>query len=103
MALLTDRQVVRRLASVPGWKHRGNAIVKTYAFRKYLDGIAFVNRVALLAESQNHHPDMTVGWRNVKLSLTTHDSGGLTKRDFRLAAAIDAKRSRAGQAAGRRP
>lgn len=88
MALLSRGEIRKRLASLRGWKAAGRSIVKGYVFRTYLDGIAFVNRVARLAEKQNHHPDITVGWRRVQLTLTTHDEGGLTERDFRLARLI---------------
>lgn len=89
MSLLTPAEIRRRLARLDGWRRAGKTIRKAYAFRAYLDGIAFVGRVARLAERQNHHPDIAIGWRRVTLALTTHDAGGLTERDFRLARAVD--------------
>jgi 4a-hydroxytetrahydrobiopterin dehydratase len=55
-----------------------------------MPAMAFVNKVAILAEAANHHPDITINYRRVHLLLTTHDSGGLTERDFKLAREIDA-------------
>ena len=88
MPLLDASGVRRRLAGVPGWRRVGKTLVREYRFDRYLDGIRFVNRVAKLAEKQNHHPDIGVRWCRVALELTTHDEGGLTGRDFRLAKAI---------------
>jgi 4a-hydroxytetrahydrobiopterin dehydratase len=89
MALMPEAEVDRRLAALPGWQREGQRIRKAYAFDSYLDGIAFVNRVAALAEKQDHHPDMLVEYRRVTLTLTSHDVGGLSARDLRLAEAID--------------
>lgn len=89
MAPLTAAEVRRRLAALDGWRRAGKTIRKEYAFEAYLDGIAFVDKVARLAERQNHHPDIEIGWRRVTLALTTHDACGLTERDFRLAESID--------------
>ncbi|MEK6911602.1 MAG: 4a-hydroxytetrahydrobiopterin dehydratase, partial [Candidatus Thermoplasmatota archaeon] len=58
--------------------------------RDFKEAMAFLNRVAELAETANHHPDIWNSWNRVKLSLTTHDAGGLTERDFKLAKKIDA-------------
>jgi len=90
MALMPEAEVDRRLTSLPGWERDGQQIRKEYSFGSYMDGIAFVNRVAGLAEKMDHHPDMLVGYRRVTLTLSSHDAGGLTARDLKLAAAIDA-------------
>jgi 4a-hydroxytetrahydrobiopterin dehydratase len=89
MKRLTGAEIRAMLEPLQGWRRRGRRIAKVWRFRTYLEGIRFVDRVARLAEAQNHHPDITIGWRRVRLSLTTHDAGGLTGRDFRLARAID--------------
>jgi 4a-hydroxytetrahydrobiopterin dehydratase len=78
------------LARVPGWTRAGRAIERTYRFADFRGALGFVNRVGELAERQNHHPDIAIHYNEVTLTLWSHDSGGITDRDFRLAAAIDA-------------
>jgi len=87
---LTDEQVEKFLAEHPQWRREGEELVRTFAFPAFLAGIAFVQRVAEQAEKDDHHPDIDIRWRKVTLRLTTHDAGGLTFRDTRLAAAADA-------------
>jgi len=87
--LLPDDDVRTRLAALPGWERQGSEIRKTYAFDGFKAAMAFVNRVAELADGIDHHPDILVQYSKVTLTLTSHDSGGLTERDFRLAALID--------------
>ena len=73
------------------WTQQGEALVQDLRFDDFKAAMAFVNRVAELAEAANHHPDILVhGWNNVRLTLTTHSEGGLTDADRRLAAQIDA-------------
>jgi 4a-hydroxytetrahydrobiopterin dehydratase len=90
MARLSDEVITTRLASLSGWTRDAGEIRKTYTFESFSAAIAFANRVAELAEAQDHHPDILVQYRKVTLALTSHDAGGLTARDFRLAQAIDA-------------
>ncbi len=71
------------------WNEKDSTITKTFEFSAYLDGIDFVNEVANLSEQENHHPDITVGYCKVTISLTTHDAGSLTEKDFKLAKLID--------------
>ena len=71
------------------WNELNNTIIKTFEFNSYLDGIDFVNEVANLSEQENHHPDITVGYCKVTISLTTHDAGTLTEKDYKLAKLID--------------
>jgi len=89
MALLTEAQVAEALAGLPGWERVGDAFTKTFACASFPAAIAFVVEVGFLAEQANHHPDLDVRWRNVKVTLTTHDQGGLTELDAALAARID--------------
>jgi 4a-hydroxytetrahydrobiopterin dehydratase len=73
------------------WNIEDDALVRDYAFPDFKAAMWFVNRVADLAEERNHHPDILVhGWNKVRLTLSTHDAGGLTEADHALAAAIDA-------------
>jgi 4a-hydroxytetrahydrobiopterin dehydratase len=90
MARLTDEEVRERLKSLPGWERHGHTIRRTYKFPDFKASMAFVNRVAELADAQDHHPDMLVQYSQVTLTLTSHDTGGLTARDFSLAQRIDA-------------
>lgn len=79
------------LALVPGWHAAGGAIARAFAFRDYRETIAFVNAVAWMAEGENHHPDMTVGYRRCTVAYTTHSAGGaLSMNDFICAAKADA-------------
>ena len=71
------------------WNEINSTITKTFEFNSYLDGIDFVNEIANLAEQENHHPDIEIGYCKVTISLTTHDAGGLTDKDYKLAKLID--------------
>ncbi|MDX1534466.1 MAG: 4a-hydroxytetrahydrobiopterin dehydratase [Thermoplasmata archaeon] len=86
---MSEDEVRSRLAGVEGWKREGNVITWERAFGSFEKAIAFINQVADLAKEANHHPDIYNSWRTVTLALTTHDAGGLTERDFRLAHRIN--------------
>jgi 4a-hydroxytetrahydrobiopterin dehydratase len=90
VAPLTESEIERRLLAVPGWQRRGSEITRTFAFADFAGSLAFVNRVAGLAEAMNHHPDIDIRYSKVTLTLTTHDASGLTARDFALAEQIGA-------------
>jgi 4a-hydroxytetrahydrobiopterin dehydratase len=89
MAKLSDTQVERALKSLPGWSRQGDYLEKEFKFKEFLGGIRFVDAVAKIAESEEHHPDIHVVWTTVTLKITTHDEGGLTKWDVALAKAIE--------------
>jgi 4a-hydroxytetrahydrobiopterin dehydratase len=89
MAALTDAEIAKGLSSLSGWVRAGAEIRKEYRFADFKGAMAFVNRVAGLAEESDHHPDIVINYNKVALTLTSHDTGGLTDRDFRLAARID--------------
>ena len=88
MSRLDEPEIARRLAALPGWERRGDEIRRTFAFPDFKASLAFVNRVGELAEAMNHHPDVDIRYSRVTLALTTHDAGGLTARDFELAAKV---------------
>jgi 4a-hydroxytetrahydrobiopterin dehydratase len=71
------------------WSERDGALERTLEFASFPDGIAFVNRLAQLAEQENHHPDIQISYRRVTVRWTTHSAGGITDRDRALAAATD--------------
>jgi 4a-hydroxytetrahydrobiopterin dehydratase len=89
MAKLPDDQITERLGALDGWSRAGDEIVKTFEFPTFPDAIAFVTRVADRAEAANHHPDLDIRYRKVRVALSTHDAGGLTDQDFDLAAEIE--------------
>jgi 4a-hydroxytetrahydrobiopterin dehydratase len=89
MARLSEAEIQQRLPQLPGWERHGNEIRKAYSFKDFRGSMAFVNKVADLAEAMDHHPDIVINYAKVTLTLTSHDAGGLTDRDFKLAAKID--------------
>jgi 4a-hydroxytetrahydrobiopterin dehydratase len=86
---LSEDEIMARLAQLPGWRREGDAIRRTVELVDFPAAVAFVVRVGFLAEAAGHHPDIDIRWRRVTLTLTTHDAGGLTDKDFDLAAAIE--------------
>jgi 4a-hydroxytetrahydrobiopterin dehydratase len=89
MTRLTDAQVRERLKSLPEWKLEDNAIRRSYSFADFIDAMHFVNEVAEIAEDVGHHPDIDIRYNRVTLGLTTHDAGGLTENDLKMAAQLD--------------
>lgn len=87
---LSDSEVSEHLGRLPGWERHGSAIRRTFSFADFEGAMAFVNRVAALAEAADHHPDIDIRFSKVTLTLSTHDAGGLTGRDFALAGKIEA-------------
>ena len=90
MGKLTSAQIKAALPAVKNWKKKGASITRTFEFKDFVESMGFVNKVALVAEKANHHPDIDVRWNKVTLTLATHSEGGLTKKDFDLAKKIDA-------------
>lgn len=88
---LTPDEAAALLAAHPEWSlaREGKAIARTFRFRDFSEAWGFMNRVALLAEAQDHHPEWFNVYNRVEVTLTTHDAGGLSARDARMAAAMD--------------
>lgn len=87
--LLSEDVIASRLDDSQ-WQRQGDEIVREWQLENFAEAMAFVNRVAELAEETNHHPDILVhGWNKVRLSLTNHSAGGLTEADFEMAAKLD--------------
>lgn len=82
MALLTPQEIDREMKSLQGWTHEGDAIRKQFTFAGFPQAVAFVTRLVPDAEAADHHPDITINYRRVTLSYSTHDEGGLTLKDF---------------------
>jgi len=91
MASLNAPQIKTALAALPEWRKQGRTITRTFQFKDFPAAIKFVNAVAKLAEKAWHHPDIDIRWNKVTLTLTTHDEGGLTEKDFTLARQFDQK------------
>jgi 4a-hydroxytetrahydrobiopterin dehydratase len=90
MALLSDEQIGAELQDSE-WRREGEALVREWRFADFAAAIAFVERVAEVAEASNHHPDILVhGWNKVRLTLSTHSEGGITAADLALALRLDA-------------
>jgi 4a-hydroxytetrahydrobiopterin dehydratase len=89
MATLADAEITARMAALPGWAREGDEIVKTFDCGTFAAAVAFVVRIGFFAERADHHPDLDVRWKRVKVALTTHDAGGLTSNDFDLATEIE--------------
>ncbi|MEV4599066.1 4a-hydroxytetrahydrobiopterin dehydratase [Amycolatopsis sp. NPDC049253] len=88
--LLNDSEISSALATVPDWQRDGATITRSVTLSSFPNAVAYVVRVAELAEAADHHPDIDIRWRTVTFHLSTHSEGGLTSKDFALAAQIDA-------------
>lgn len=86
---LSEDEIADRLRSLPDWEIKDGKLTKAFKFDDFMGAIGFVNRLAPVAESEGHHPDLQVGWGRVVVELTSHDAGGLTAKDFKLASLID--------------
>jgi 4a-hydroxytetrahydrobiopterin dehydratase len=89
MAALSNEAIQQGLANMQGWSYEGKDLHKKFTFKSFLPGIEFVNRIAQAAESAGHHPDITINYNVVGISLSTHSEGGVTAKDFDLAGKID--------------
>src|ERR1700722_16492326 len=79
---MTKAQIGLLLPEIPGWKEAKKEISKTYKFKDYYHTMAFVNSIAWMANQQNHHPDLEVGYDKCKVKYSTHSVGGLSENDF---------------------
>ena len=86
---LSDIAIQRELGNLPGWSRRGEVITKTFQFRNFLTGIAFVTAVAKAAEAADHHPDIDIRYTKIICTLSTHSAGGITQMDLDMAGQIE--------------
>ena len=86
---LTAAEINAAVRTVPDWTRRGARLSRTFVFRDFRGAMQFVRAVARRAEQAAHHPDILIRWNKVRLTLTTHDAGGLTRKDFGLARKVD--------------
>ena len=88
---LSDAKINEGLAKLNGWSRAGDVLTKSFKFDSYLAGVAFASTVGVIAEGLNHHPDISIGWRRVTVTFTTHDAGNkISGKDMAAAQAIDA-------------
>ena len=90
MEKMSEAQIAAALAQASEWSELNGAIQRTFAFKDFVEAMRFVNDVAAQAEKEQHHPDILIRWNKVTLTLSTHDSGGITVKDFELAKRVDA-------------
>ena len=89
MIAFSAAQVASHLSTLPSWKVETGELTRTFLFEDFRAALRFVNRVAELAEEAGHHPDIDIRYNRVRLGLSTHDAGGITAKDFDLAACAD--------------
>jgi len=89
MLKLSETEIAQRLTSLSAWKIENGELARTLIFKDFVAAMSFVYRVAALAEAAGHHPDIDIRYNKVRLAQVTHDKGGLTAKDFDLAAHID--------------
>ncbi len=87
--VLSEAEVQQALRQLPAWNRNGNAIDRLFQFDSFAQAMEFVNQIAEAAEAVNHHPDILISYNKVTLSLVSHDSGGVTSRDIKMAARIN--------------
>jgi 4a-hydroxytetrahydrobiopterin dehydratase len=95
MERMNESDIEAALVNAPEWAHLGDTIQRTYQFASFVTSMKFVRAVAELAEKDQHHPDILIRYNKVTLTLSTHDAGGITHKDFDLAAKCDALLSKA--------
>lgn len=90
MALLSDAEIEEKLAGLSGWERDGAAIRKSFKREDFVGSVRFVSGLVEPAEAMNHHPDVSISWDTVTVTISTHSEAGLTAADFELAEKIDA-------------
>ncbi len=88
MTRLSEQEITQQIKSLPEWTLEGKELRRTFQFKNFVEAIDFVNRLVEPAETAGHHPDLAISYNKVTVSLTTHDAGGLTQKDFDLAKTI---------------
>ena len=88
--MLLHPDEIKKSISTYGWDYQDKQLCKSFEFDTYLDGIEFINKIALLAEKLNHHPDIQLGYCKVDISISSHDFGGVTTKCINLATSIEA-------------
>lgn len=89
MKTFTEKAIQSELEQLNDWKFRNNSIQKEFEFKNFSEALAFIVQIGIIAEKQNHHPEISNVYNKVSLRLTTHDSDGVTEKDTKLALSID--------------
>ena len=90
MSKLNQKQINAKLSMFSGWSYENESISKQFQFKDFIEALSFVNAVGLEAEKMDHHPDILMfAWNKVKITISTHDAGGVTEKDFSLAQKIE--------------
>ena len=89
MNALDEKEILDNLSKISKWVYNNRYLEREIEFSKYLDSIEFLNKVAIIAEKQDHHPKLTSNFKSLLIQLTTHDTKGISQKDFQLAKAID--------------
>jgi 4a-hydroxytetrahydrobiopterin dehydratase len=90
MPKLSEPEIFAKMPTAKGWERHGDMLIRSWQFPSFRRALEFVNQVAVLAEKSDHHPDIILSYRKVRLELSTHSDGGLTDKDFELAAEVNA-------------
>lgn len=85
---LTQTEIDQKITTLPQWQQQDQTLTRTFKFKNFVEAIEFVNQLVEPAEAAGHHPDLAISYNQVTISLTSHDTGGLTQKDFDLAATI---------------
>jgi 4a-hydroxytetrahydrobiopterin dehydratase len=88
MPAFSAEQITQGLKAIPDWQLENGALTRSFSFSDFREAMSFVNSVAVVAEQAGHHPDIDIRYNKVNLALSSHDAGGITERDFSLAAEI---------------
>lgn len=86
---LNEDQIKTKLSDLSGWALEDNTLHKVFQFDDFVSAFGFMSQAALHAEKMNHHPDWSNVYNKVEVNLSTHDAGGITEKDFKLASAMD--------------
>jgi 4a-hydroxytetrahydrobiopterin dehydratase len=88
MPAFSSAEITQGLTAIPEWRLENGALARSFSFTDFREAMSFVNSVAAVAERAGHHPDIDIRYNKVNLALSSHDAGGITERDFSLAAEI---------------
>jgi 4a-hydroxytetrahydrobiopterin dehydratase len=88
MSALSSAEITNSLVALPDWRLENGALTRSFSFMDFREAMSFVNSVATVAERAGHHPDIDIRYNKVHLALSSHDAGGITDKDFSLAAEI---------------
>ena len=89
MPAFSSTEIAQALKTIPDWRLDKDALTRSFSFSDFREAMSFVNSVAAAAEHAGHHPDIDIRYNKVHLALSSHDEGGITEKDFSLAAKID--------------